>query len=88
MRILIALPLLALAACQVTTDDKNDSVTASFNEDVAENAASDIGNFAEDVANDVGNTAEDVGNRAENWPNWVWIDRVSPLASTIAMLAP
>lgn len=66
MRILIALPLLALAACQVSKDDQNDTITATYNEDVAENVAEDVGNFAEDVANDIEDTAEDVGNRAEN----------------------
>ena len=62
----MALPLLALAACQVTKDDQNDTITATYNEDVAENAASDVGNFAGVVANDVSNTAEDIGNKAEN----------------------
>ncbi len=66
MRILMALPLLALAACQVTKDDQNDTITATYNEDVAENAASDVGNFAGVVANDVSNTAEDIGNKAQN----------------------
>ena len=66
MRHLLALPLLALAACQVTKDDQNDSVTATYNQEVAENVAADVGNFAEDVANDVEDTAEKVGNRAEN----------------------
>jgi len=62
----MALPLLALAACQVTKDDQNDTITATYNEDVAENAASDVGNFAGVVANDVSNTAEDIGNKAQN----------------------
>ena len=66
MRLLLALPLLALGACQVTKDDQNDSITATYNEEVAENVAADVGNFAEDVANDVEDTAEKVGNRAEN----------------------
>ena len=66
MRLLIALPLLALAACQVSKDDQNDSITATYNEEVAENVAADVGNFAEDVANDVENTAEKVGERVEN----------------------
>ena len=66
MRILLLLPALALGACQVTKDDQNDSITATYNEDVAENAASDVGNFAEDVANDVQETAEKVGDKAEN----------------------
>ena len=66
MRIVIALPLFALAACQVTKDDQNDTITATYNEDVAENAASDVGNFAGVVADDVTNTAEDIGNKAQN----------------------
>ena len=66
MRILMALPLLALAACQVSKDDQNDTITATYNQEVAENAAADVGNFAEDVANDVEDTAEDIGNKAEN----------------------
>ena len=66
MRILMALPLFAMAACQVTKDEQNDSVTATYNEDVAENAASDVGNFAENVASDVTSTAEAVGDKAKN----------------------
>lgn len=66
MRILMALPLLALAACQVSKDDQNDTITATYNQEVAENAAADVGNFAEDVANEVEETAEDIGNKAQN----------------------
>ncbi|HEU0311092.1 MAG TPA: hypothetical protein VFR36_07735 [Sphingomicrobium sp.] len=62
----MALPLLALAACQVTKDEQNDTITATYNEEVAENAASDVGNFAEDIANDVESTAEEIGNKAQN----------------------
>ena len=64
MRILLVVPLFLLAACQVTKDDN--STTVSFNEDVAENAAADAGNFAENVggiiANDVDQTADKVKN--------------------------
>ena len=66
MRTLIALPLLALAACQVTTDDANDSITAQYNEDVAENALSDAGNLAGQVANDVEQSAEKIQEKADN----------------------
>ena len=65
MRILFAVPLLMLGACQVTKDDN--STTVSFNQDVAENAAADAGNFAENVggiiANDVDQTADKVQNK-------------------------
>ena len=64
MRILLAVPLLLLGACQVSKDEN--STTVSFNEDVAENAAADAGNFAENVggmiANDVDQTADKVKN--------------------------
>jgi hypothetical protein len=64
MRLLIAAPLLLLGACQVSKDDN--STTVSFNQDVAENAAEDIGNTAENIggmiANDVDTTADKVKN--------------------------
>ena len=66
MRALMMLPMLALAACQVTKDEQNDTISATYNEDVAENAASDVGNFAENVASDVGNEADKIGDKAEN----------------------
>jgi hypothetical protein len=70
MRILVALPLLALAACQVTTDDANDSVTVEYDQDVAENGLEDAanlaGNVAGTVANDVEQAADKVENKVEN----------------------
>ena len=66
MRILLALPLLALAACQVTKDDQNDTITAEFNAEVAENGLEDAanlaGNVGDAIANDVEETADKVGN--------------------------
>ena len=65
MRILLAVPLLLLGACQVSKDEN--STTVSFNQDVAENAAADIGNTAENIggmiANDVDATADKVQNK-------------------------
>ena len=70
MRMFLALPLLALAACQVTTDDKNDQMTIEYNQDVAENGIADAANTAEDLAgkvsNDVQQTADKVENKADN----------------------
>jgi hypothetical protein len=67
MRIMIlALPLLALGACNVTKDDANDSMTVQYDQNTAENAAADVGNFAENVgaviSNDVDRTADKVQN--------------------------
>jgi hypothetical protein len=70
MRLFLALPMLALAACQVTTDDKNDQMTIEYNQDVAENGIADAANTAEELAgkvsNDVQQTAEKVENKADN----------------------
>ena len=68
MRILFAIPLLLLGACQVSKDDN--STTVSFNQDVAENTAADIGNTAENIggmiANDVDQAADKVQNKVGN----------------------
>jgi hypothetical protein len=64
MRIALALPLLLLGACQVSKGDNEVSVT--YNEDVAANAAADIGNTVENVAADVGNEARSTGEKIEN----------------------
>ncbi len=70
MRTITLLPLLALAACQVTTDDANDSMTVEYNQDVAEEGVADAANAAENIAgviaNDVSETADKVENKTEN----------------------
>jgi hypothetical protein len=56
----------AFLARRLPGDKDDNSTTVSFNEDVAENAAADAGNFAENVggmiANDVDQTADKVQN--------------------------
>ena len=64
MRILLAIPLLLLGACQVSKDDN--STTVSFNEDVAENAAADAGNFAENVGGIIANDVQDTADKVQN----------------------
>jgi hypothetical protein len=65
MRILIALPaLLLLGACQVSKG--NNEVSVSYNQEVAENAASDVGNFAENTAADIGNDVKNTSEKLEN----------------------
>lgn len=66
MRVLMALPLLALGACQVTTDDANDSVTVEYNQDVAENGLEDAANLAGNVAATVANDVEQAADKVEN----------------------
>ncbi len=64
MRIALAIPLLLLSACQVSKGENEVSVT--YNEDVAANAAADIGNTAENIAADIGNEAKSTGEKIEN----------------------
>ena len=67
MRIAAALPLiLILGACQVSKDDANDTVSVTYNSDVAENAAADIGNTAENIAGDISNDVSRTADKVQN----------------------
>ena len=66
MRILLAAPLLLLGACNVQRDAANDTTTVSFNEDVAANAAEDVGNAAEDLGASISNEAKSTADKIEN----------------------
>jgi len=66
MRMILVLPLLALAACQVTEDDRNDQVTVQYNEEVAANAAEDIGNAAEEAGRAIANGAGEAVDTVRN----------------------
>jgi hypothetical protein len=66
MRIAMILPILLLAACQVSKDGNNDSVTVAYNQDVAENAVVDVGNTAENIAGDIGNDVERTADKIDN----------------------
>ena len=66
MRILFALPVLLLGACQVSKDDTNGTITAEFNQDVAENAAQDVANGAEKLGGAIANEAEQTAAKIEN----------------------
>ena len=66
MRILLAIPLLLLGACQVSKDDANGTTSVTYNSDVAENAAADIGNTAQNIAADIGNDVQKTGDKIEN----------------------
>ena len=49
MRILLAVPLLVLGACNVDRDAGNDTTTVSFDESAAANAADDVGDAAQNI---------------------------------------
>jgi hypothetical protein len=66
MRIALAIPLLLLGACQVSKDDSNGTTSVTYNSDVAENAAADVGNTAENIAADIGNDVKATGDKIDN----------------------
>lgn len=66
MRILFALPILLLCACQVSKDDNNGTTSVTYNSDVAENAAADVGNTAQNIAADIGNDVARTGDKIDN----------------------
>ena len=66
MRIALAIPLLLLGACQVSKDENNGTTSVTYNSDVAENAAADIGNTAQNIAADIGNDVQKTGDKIEN----------------------
>ena len=66
MRYLICVPLLMLAACGASHDEGNDQVTIQYNEQQAEDVASDVGNAAEEAGEAVANAAEDAAATVRN----------------------
>jgi hypothetical protein len=79
------LPLLLLGACQVSTDDANDSMTVQYNQDLAENTAADVGNTAQNIggviANDVSQAADKVQNEVGDVDVDVDVNRNAPANS-------
>jgi hypothetical protein len=66
MRILLAIPLLLLGACQVSKDNANGTTSVTYNSDVAENTAADIGNTAQNIGGDIANDVQKSGDKIEN----------------------
>jgi hypothetical protein len=65
MRITLAIsPLLLLGACNVTKD--GNAVTVQYDQNTAENTATDIGNTAQNIAADIGNDVQRTGDKLEN----------------------
>jgi hypothetical protein len=61
MRLIFALPLLALAACDVDNDSANDSVRLEYNEQRIRDAAAATARTAKEVGSGVGNVAVSAG---------------------------
>lgn len=66
MRIFIALPLLALGACNFENDAANDQVRVEYNQQKIESAAEEAARTTRDVASSVGNVAETTGRAIKN----------------------
>ena len=67
MRIALAIiPFALLGACQVSKDNTNGTASVTYNSDVAENAAADVGNTLENVASDIGNDVQKTGDKIQN----------------------
>lgn len=64
MRLILIAPLLVMAACDVS--EGNNSVTVSYNQDVAENAVEDVSNAAEEAGEAIANGTEEAVDTARN----------------------
>ena len=74
MRMLIfALPLLSLAACNVSKE--GNAVTVQYDQNTAENTAADVGNFAQNVAGDIGNDVQRTAEKVQNTDVDVTVDK-------------
>ena len=67
MRIMmIAMPALLLGACNVSKDETNNTVSVTYNEEVAANTAADVANTAQNIASDIGNEAKSTAAKVNN----------------------
>jgi hypothetical protein len=67
MRIMmIAMPALLLGACNVSKDNANNTVSVTYNEEVAANTAADVTNTAQNIAADIGNEAKATADKVNN----------------------
>ena len=64
MRILFAIPLLLVGACNVTKD--GNAVTVQYDQNKAQNTAADIGNTAQNIGADIANDVQKTGDKIEN----------------------
>lgn len=66
MRIMLALPLIFVAGCNVDNDEANDQMTLEYNQQRIEDAASGAANTAEEIGSSIGNIAESTGAAISN----------------------
>jgi hypothetical protein len=66
MRLIFALPLLALAGCDVDNDSANDQVRLEYNQQRIEDAARATARTAKEVGSGVGNVAVSTGRAVKD----------------------
>jgi hypothetical protein len=66
MRLILALPLLALGGCNVDNDPANDQVRFEYNQQRVEDAAAATARTAKEVGASVGNVAVSTGRAVAN----------------------
>lgn len=66
MRIILMLPLLLAAGCNVDNDEANDQMTLEYNQERIEDAAASAANTAEEIGASLGNVAESTGQAISN----------------------
>ncbi|MDQ4086494.1 MAG: hypothetical protein M3177_00535 [Pseudomonadota bacterium] len=66
MRVILVLPLLLAAGCNVDNDGANDQVTIEYNQERIEDAAADAARTAREVGSSVGNVAAHTGRAIKN----------------------
>jgi hypothetical protein len=66
MRILILVPFLALGACNVSTDQNNQSLTLQYNQEEAQNTAADVSNTAQNIGAEMSNEADKAATAINN----------------------
>ena len=66
MRLILALPLLAAAGCNVDNDTANDQMTLEYNQQRIEDAAATAARTAKEVGSSVGNVAATTGRAIGN----------------------
>jgi hypothetical protein len=74
MRILFAVPLLVLGACNVDRDAGNDTTTVSFDESAAANAADDVGDAAQNIGSAIATDVEQTADKVQNEVSDVDVD--------------
>ncbi len=85
MRILmIAMPALLLCACNVSKDEANNTVSVTYNEEVAANTAADVTNTAQNIASDIGNEAKSTAAKVNNTDISVKVNKDEKTENTTA----